>query len=212
METYEQNARIEMRMWQQDMLARPSMMSSITNGIQQRVNHLIPEKVHQIVTEAIKNMIKAVLLGSEFTTAGLLTAASLEERERLVGEKIIFYRNAGVVSGAGTGAGGFLLGLADFPILLSLKMKFLFDTATLYGFNISDYRERLFTLYIFQLAFSSPERRAIVYRLVSDWDHHVSELPKDLNLFDWRTLQQQYRDYIDLAKTAMNAYRMRLLR
>ena len=116
-------------------------------------------------------------------------------------------------------------------------MKFLFDTATLYGFNVSDYRERLYTLYIFQLAFSSPERRIEVYRMISDWDRHVNELPKDLNLLDWRTFQQQYRDYIDLAKmlqlvpgigaavgayanyklidklakTAINAYRMRLL-
>ena len=193
MKTYEQYALEELKIWQQDMLARPSVMNGITSGIQKRVNHLIPEKVHHIITEAIKNMIKAVLLGSEFTTDIPLTAVSLEERERLVGEKINFYRRAGVVSGAGTGAGGLLLGLADFPILLSLKMKFLFDTATLYGFNVSDYRERLYTLYIFQLAFSSQERRAEVYRLVMDWDHHVNSLPKDLNLFDWRTLQQQYR-------------------
>jgi len=237
MNTYEQHARDEMKIWQQSTFAGPSVWSGVTTGLQKRVNHLIPEKVHQIVTESIKNMIKAVLMGSEFTTDCVLTNASLEERERLVGEKINFYKRAGVVSGAGTGAGGLLLGLADFPILLSLKMKFLFDTATLYGFNVSDYRERLYTLYIFQLAFSSPDRRREVYCLISDWDRHVSELPRDLNLLDWRTLQQQYRDYIDLAKmlqlvpgigavvgayanyklidklakTAMNAYRMRLL-
>jgi hypothetical protein len=69
-----------------------------------------------------------------------------------------------------------------------------------------------------------------------DWDKKVHLLPKDINEFDWRTFQQEYRDYIDLAKmaqlvpvigapvgaivnykllkklglTAMNAYRMRL--
>jgi hypothetical protein len=40
-------------------------------------------------------------------------------------EKLNFYKKAAAASGAGTGAGGILLGLADFPLLLSLKMKFL---------------------------------------------------------------------------------------
>jgi hypothetical protein len=70
-----------------------------------------------------------------------------------------------------------------------------------------------------------------------DWDLKSAELPADIHEFDWRTFQQEYRDYIDLAKmaqlvpiigapvgvvanyqlikklgiTAMNAYRMRLL-
>ena len=44
--------------------------------------------------------------------------------------------------GAGT-AGGILLGLADFPLLLGIKIKFLFDAATLYGFDTSDKEERL---------------------------------------------------------------------
>ena len=45
--------------------------------------------------------------------------------------------------GAGTGAGGILLGLADFPLLLGIKIKFLFDAATLYGFDTSNKEERL---------------------------------------------------------------------
>ncbi len=55
--------------------------------------------------------------------------------------------------GAGTGAGGILLGLADFPLLLTIKIKFLFDAATLYGFDTSKQEERLFILHVFQLAF-----------------------------------------------------------
>jgi hypothetical protein len=113
----------------------------------------------------------------------------------------------------------------------------LFEIAALYGFPVSDYRERVFILYVFQLAFSSQERRQTVYRHVSDWAEHSRQLPDDINQFDWQTFQQEYRDYIDLAKmaqlipgigaavgivvnyrlvnqlgrTAMNAYRMRLL-
>jgi hypothetical protein len=70
-----------------------------------------------------------------------------------------------------------------------------------------------------------------------DWDEKSKNLPADINEFDWRNFQQEYRDYIDLAKmaqlipvigapvgivvnnnlvkklgnTAMNAYRMRLI-
>ena len=35
-----------------------------------------------------------------------------------------------------------------------------------------------------------------------DWDKKVINLPEDINQFDWRTFQQEYRDYIDLAKMA----------
>ena len=69
-----------------------------------------------------------------------------------------------------------------------------------------------------------------------NWKEKAQHLPADINEFDWRNFQQEYRDYIDLAKmaqlipvigaavglvvnyrllkklgkTAMNAYRMRL--
>jgi hypothetical protein len=116
-------------------------------------------------------------------------------------------------------------------------MKMLFEIASLYGFPVGDYRERVYMLYVFQLAFSSQERRQIVYQHVANWEEHSRQLPDDINQFDWLTFQQEYRDYIDLAKmaqlipgigaavgvvvnyrlvsqlgrTAMNAYRMRLL-
>jgi len=70
-----------------------------------------------------------------------------------------------------------------------------------------------------------------------DWETKCNSLPGDINDFDWRNFQQEYRDYIDLAKmaqllpvigapvgvivnnrlikklgvTATNAYRMRLI-
>jgi hypothetical protein len=71
---------------------------------------------------------------------------------------------------------------------------------------------------------------------MADWSNYVNTLPMDINDFDWRTFQQEYRDYIDLAKlmqlvpgigavvgaianyqlmdklgeTAMNSYRLRI--
>ena len=55
--------------------------------------------------------------------------------------------------GAGTGAGGILLGLADFPLLLTIKIKFLFDAATLYGFDTSKQEERLLSFMFSNLPF-----------------------------------------------------------
>jgi hypothetical protein len=172
----------------------------MTKEVQRKTNSLMPEKAHRIITEAVKNMAKAVLVGSEYITRQSLAGASLEERERQVVEKLDFYRKAAVVEGAGTGAGGFLLGLADFPLLLSLEMKFLFDVAALYGYDVRDYRERLYILYVFQLAFSSRTRQVELFYQMENWENYVHSLPMDVNDFDWRTFQQEYRDYIDLAK------------
>ena len=59
----------------------------------------------------------------------------------------------GCREGAGTGAGGILLGLADFPLLLTIKIKFLFDVATLYGFDTSNKEERLLSFTFSSLPF-----------------------------------------------------------
>ena len=238
MNNYTEQAIDEVKLWQKKMLKKPSFTSKVTKGLQNKVNNLIPDKANIVITGAIKNTVKVVLLGSEFTTKLPLMNVSLEKRERLVKEKLNSYRKAAVVSGASTGAGGLLLGLADFPILLSIKIKFLFEVSSLYGFNAANYKERLYILYIFQLAFSSPERRSRVYLEIADWENHARRLPEDVNSFDWRTFQQEYRDYIDLAKmlqlvpgigavvgayanyqlldklgeTAMNTYRMRIFK
>lgn len=236
MSIYEDKALKEMLEWQKEMTKKPGITSGLTKGVQDKINSIIPEKAHEIITEAIKGMIKAVLVGSEYTAAVPVKNGTLESRENLVREKVDFYKKAAAISGAGTGAGGIFLGLADFPILLSLKMKFLFDVASFYGFDAKNYKERLYMLYVFQLAFSSQERRNEIFRLAKDWENYSKTLPISEDTFDWRKFQQEYRDYIDVAKllqlvpgigaavgayanyklveqlgeTAMNAYRMRV--
>lgn len=237
MNSYELNALQELKIWQQKMLKNPSMANLLSKGIQNKVNTLIPEKAHKVVTETIKGMVKAVLFGSELTTGIPMFNTSLKEREKRVNERITFYKRTASVSGAWTGSGGVFLGMADFPILLSLKLKFLFEAASIYGFDVTNYKERLYILYIFQLAFSSQQRTRETYQQILEWEKFSDALPQDINSFDWRTFQQEYRDYIDLAKmlqlvpvigavvgavanyrlmdklgdTAMNAYRLRLI-
>ncbi|MBE7175478.1 MAG: EcsC family protein [Mucilaginibacter polytrichastri] len=237
MDAYHEKAKKELLNWQKRMQKRPSITGKITHGLQVKINSYIPEKVHQAITAAVKNMIRAVLFGAKFTTPKPLKTGSLPLREARIRSKIDSYRKTGAAEGGITGAGGFLMSLADFPILIGIKMKMLFEIAALYGFNTKDYRERIYLLLIFQLAFSSQQRRNEVYKQIADWENQSLLLPEDLNQLDWRSLQQEYRDYIDIAKlaqllpvigaavgavanyqlvgqlgsTAMQAYRMRLL-
>jgi hypothetical protein len=236
MNQYDRIIYSELVLWQKAMLRNPSPLNRLSKKIQTRINKWIPEKIHVAITAALKQMIRAVLFGAAHTTAKPLMENSLEIREAAVLQKIKVYKNTAAVEGGITGAGGLLLGLADFPALIGIKIKLLFDIASLYGFDIKDYRERVYLLHIFELAFSSDEHRKKIYLEMTDWDKKSEKLPKDLNQFDWRNFQQEYRDYIDLAKmaqlvpvigapvgiivnyrlirklgfTAMNAYRMRL--
>ncbi len=234
--SYEQMAYRELKAWQKQMMQNPSLLDKLSKKMQTKLNSFIPEKIHLVVTTTIKQMTRGVLFGAGYTTKPPALIHSLAETEEQVLQLITAYKRTASVEGGITGAGGILLGLADFPILITLKLKMLFDIATLYGFDVKDYKERLYLLHIFGLAFSSQQHRRQLYEHTQDWDLKKEKLPNDIHQFDWRGFQQEYRDYIDLAKmaqlipgigavvglvvnyklikklghTAMNAYRMRL--
>ncbi|WP_443943998.1 EcsC family protein [Pedobacter sp. AW1-32] len=200
--TYQEKTKSELDFWIFKLLKKPSFASKATDKIQKKINSYIPDKIHNAITVAIKQMVKAVLFGSKYTTALPANNLSLLHTEALVKQKIEAYKKTGAAEGGITGAGGFLMSLADFPILLGIKMKLLFDIAALYGYDVKDYRERLFILNIFQLAFSSKEESQKVFHKIQNWDQQAHALPNNVDDFDWLTFQQQYRDYIDLAKLA----------
>jgi len=202
MTAYERNALLELEQWRSEMLREPGLWNQATQAIQRRVNSYIPEKVHAAVTTAIRQMTQAVISGANFTAAAPLESGDLETREQLVTGRIDFYRRTAAIEGGVTGAGGLFLGLADFPLLIAIKLKLLSEIAGLYGHSGDDYRERVYLLLIFQLAFSGDQHRRDVCLRISDWAHERELLPPTLDTFDWRTFQQQYRDYIDLAKLA----------
>lgn len=235
MNEYELKVLDELEEWKNRIARRSGMMNRISKKAQGKINEWIPEKVHEIMTDSIKTMVRATLFGSQMTTTKHQAAGlSLAERDEIVRKKISAYQKTAVVEGAGTGAGGILLGLADFPLLLSIKMKLLFECAAVYGFNTNEYEERLFILHVFQLAFSSDEIRRKTLDDIENWESRK----KTLTEMDWRKFQQEYRDYIDLAKmlqmvpgigafvgayannnllkhlgeTAMNSYRLRIVK
>ncbi|MEZ0538850.1 EcsC family protein [Fibrella arboris] len=200
MTPYEQTAQQEVARWSEKMRRKPSLTNRLAKSWQTRINRLIPNRVHAVITGAIKHMTRAVLVGSEFTAPTPVANRLLDERESAVYNRIAWYKRVGAAEGGLTGAAGFLVGLTDFPLLLSLKMKMLYDIAALYGYDVSDYRERLYMLHIFQLAFSSQSRRQELFAQMEQWATYAQTLPEDIHQFDWLTFQQEYRDYIDLAK------------
>ncbi|PZX60407.1 EcsC family protein [Algoriphagus ratkowskyi] len=202
MESYLHYAHAELALWQYQLKKKPSLGGRITNGVQSKINSWIPDKVHKAITMAVENMVKAVITGSSWIVPKPDVSLSFKEREIKVRSRIKWYRNTASAEGAVTGAGGILLGFADFPAFLTIKMKMLFDIAALYGFDTKDYHERLFLMYVFQLSFSSQQRRNDLIGLIENWEEYKETLPKDLNEFDWKTFQLDYRDYIDLAKLA----------
>ncbi|HEX2561097.1 EcsC family protein [Phenylobacterium sp.] len=197
---YEHWAQGEVARWREKMLAPPSRWNRATRGVQQKITRAIPEKVHQAVTAVMEKMTRGILVGADFTTAEPLEGLSLEARDRRAAEFIKNYRTTAAVEGGVTGAGGFLMAAADFPILIGIKIKLLFDLAAIYGHAGEVFAERVFILRLFELAFSSPDHRADVFRMIEAWD--PATCPPSFEGFDWRKFQQEYRDYIDLAKLA----------
>lgn len=233
MTTYEERVLKEAIRWEKKLHKRSSVLNRSSKKVQIKINQKIPEKVHNVVTESIKKMIEAALFGSDYIyKIEVNDNWSLEEREDKINQRLRYYRRTAAIEGAGTGAGGILLGLADFPLLLSIKMKFLFDVGQIYGFDVKTYEERMYLLHVFLLAFSSDNKRKEVAERIRSWETS-SDNYQDI---EWKTLQLEYRDTIDFVKmlqlipgfgaligayantkllnqlgeTAMNAYRLRI--
>ena len=200
MEDYNYTKLKESEIWKEKIRKKPSLLNKASKGVQNKFNSILPDNYHNIVTSAIKNMTKVVLFGSKYTTKKPLIELTLKERDDLALDKIKTYKNTAMIEGAGTGAGGILIGLTDLPLLLSIKIKLLYELASIYGFNVKDYRERMYILSIFQLAFSSQAHVNKIFAKIENWDEYKNTLSDDINDLDWRSFQQEYRDYIDLAK------------
>ncbi|WP_175988244.1 EcsC family protein [Bacillus sp. Marseille-Q1617] len=189
--------REELESWKRKFNKKSSVIQRVSKQAQKKVNQFIPEKAHQLITESIKRMVEITLKGSEWLKLSNVEALpSLQEREKRMKERLEFHRKAAVIEGAGTGAGGIFLGLADFPLLLSIKMKFLSECSIIHGCDVRRYEERLFLLYVFQLAFSSDEHKQGTLRVIENWNEEKEKLKQ----LDWRSFQQEYRDYIDFVK------------
>jgi uncharacterized protein (DUF697 family) len=205
-QTYKDHVRVDLDRWVRRLLKRPGLLERTSKVLQTKINDkIIPEKVHSVITATVKGLVKSVVFGLDYIPKSPpLDRVPLQGRDQEAEILLLKYRRIAAAEGAGTGAGGFTLAIADFPALIAIKMKFLFELAHIYGFSTKDYRERLFLLYIFQLAFSSQEKRLELYKVILNWEKNMGSWPAEEGYFqqiDWEQFQREYRDAIDFRKT-----------
>jgi hypothetical protein len=197
----ETTVRAEVAAWRAGVLKPPGLWDRATRGTQERINKVIPERVHAVITAGVEAMTKGILFGSDLLKARPRPEDSLAARERRARAAIKVYRNTAGVEGGVAGAGGFVLAAADFPALMAIKVRMLGDIVAAYGWGGGSVRERLFVLHIFHLAFASAKRRPEALTELERWIAGIDQ-PEGIADYDWRKFQIEYRDYIDLAKMA----------
>jgi hypothetical protein len=201
----ETTVRAEVEAWRAKVLKRPGLWDRATRGTQERINRIVPERVHAVITAGVEAMTKGILFGSDLIQTRPRAEGSLAARELRARAMIKVYRNTAGVEGGVAGAGGFVLAAADFPALMAIKVRMLGDVVGAYGWggdpNGDSGRERLFVLHIFHLAFASAKRRPEALAELERWIDGVDQ-PQAIADYDWRGFQIEYRDYIDLVKMA----------
>lgn len=101
-------------------------LEKTSKSISQRVNQLIPPKMHQIITTTIRTIVRTALFGAEYTPKRpVQRGIKLETADQEANQLFRLYQKIAVAEGAGTGAGGLVLNAVDFPAFIAIKMKFL---------------------------------------------------------------------------------------
>ncbi|KOP68137.1 ecsC [Bacillus sp. FJAT-18019] len=201
---YEQEIQKEIADWEQTLFKPPGWLEKTSKSIGSRINHWIPPKVHSIITTTIRSIVRTALFGAEYTPSRpVQKRLQLESADQEAKELFALYQKIAVAEGAGTGAGGIMLSMVDFPALIAIKMKFLFEMAHVYGYDTKHFSERVFILKVFQMTFSGPENRARLLDSIKRWHnekeqwHSEAEYSKNM---DWETFQIEYRDAMDFRK------------
>lgn len=201
---YEHKVQRELFEWEHKMFKPPGWLEKTSKTMSSKINHMIPAKVHDIITATIRSIVKTALFGAEYTPKRTIQAAPvLEFCDQDAREVFAIYQKIAVAEGAGTGAGGIMLSAVDFPALIAIKMKFLFELAHVYGYNTKDFSERIFILTVFQMTYSGHENRAKLLELVKNWHIEKQKWSSEVHhtrTMDWETFQIEYRDSMDFRK------------
>lgn len=201
---YEMQVMEQLKKWERELLKPPGLMEKTSKLMQNRVNDMLPQKVHDTITATVKGIVQSTLFSLDYLPKNEpLLGASLSESDAKSEQLLAFYKKLAAAEGAGTGAGGIFLALADFPILIGIKLKFLFELSHAYGFSARNMEERLFILNVFQLAFSGQTKKKALLNKIKNWEHQASlfrETGSYAEQLDWQQLQQEYRDTIDFRK------------
>jgi hypothetical protein len=201
---YEDKVRLELEKWEASLSRPPGLFENVSNQISGKINSLLPAKVHHLITATVKAIVRTALFGAEYTPKrAVQSSLSLEEADEQAQKLVSLYQKIASAEGAGTGAGGFLLGAVDFPALIVIKMKMLFELAHVYGYSTKVFSERIFILTLFQLTYCDHRKRVNILSRIKDWNREKLKWPSDSEYYkqlDWDSFQKEYRDAIDFRK------------
>lgn len=205
---YEDKVRRELLQWEKSLLGGSWFAEKWSRQIQQRIDRLIPEQVHQSLAKGMEMTVKSVLSGIDllaFSEEKLLESSSkvLIEKDFAANRLIARYKKIAAAEGAGTGFGGIVLAAVDYPALLAIKLKFLSEMAQNYGFDLRELPERVFCLRVFQLAYSTDSTRQHIFQQIKNWNENPSLLATNVSLeefISWREFYAEYKEGIEFKK------------
>ncbi len=195
-DSYERKVMQDLAIWEKKLLAKPSRMERMSKNAQNFISAKLPKKIKDAFRLSVKGMVEGVLAGSSYVPKKEYGHDTLAEMDEAAERTLEAYRRTAVVEGAGTGFGGGVIALADFPLLLSIKVNYLYALSRIYGYNPKELSERIFILLVFQLAFSSVEKKKELLPIILNWEKEKEQYQN----IDWDSFQQEYRDAIDFVK------------
>ncbi len=191
---------VDLQDWLKTEMKNANIFDRAADRIQKVFQNIVPSQINSAITKGMEGFTRVVMSGSGIMLPKAETDIAIEESGVRAEKSIQNYVHMGMLSGAGTSAGGILTGLLDLPLLMSFKIKLIFEIGSHYGYDMKDPRERYFALLIFREAFSSPVRKKEHLQALIAFESIKEKLEEPLEKIDWKGFQQEYRDYIDLAK------------
>lgn len=189
-----------LQLWLKNEQKKPAGFHKLTDRFQKYVQSLVPSQIQDAITKGMEGFTRVIMTGSGIMLPQVEKDLPLASIELMAQKSIENYVHLGMISGAGTSAGGILTGLLDLPFLMSFKIKMIFEIGSLFGHDLKDPKERYFALLIFREAFSNPILKKSHLQDLIEFEAHLETLKNPLEQIDWQGFQQEYRDYIDLAK------------
>lgn len=205
MDIYEENVLQQIKRYERKI----EMFTPIENWskqMQQKVDSYIPKKVHESIAVALEKAVKSFLSGIEIHAPKQGQQENIHNhiKDTLSHAKqcVQDYMKIATIEGAGTGFGGFIASGIDFPALISIKLKMLQDLLALYGYSLSQFHERLYTIKIMQLEFSGKKQKIVIWQELKSWSSFQTE-DQDApswGTFNWEQFYMEYKQSIELIK------------
>jgi uncharacterized protein (DUF697 family) len=201
---YEDIVREDIALWENGLYRAPGFLEKASKKVGDKINSYMPDKVQNTITATVKAIVRTTLFGAEYTPKREVQhALTLKQADDQAREVISLYQKIATAEGAGTGAGGILFSAVDFPALIAIKMKLLFELAHVYGYSIKTFSERIFILTLFQLTYSEMNKRRVILNTIHNWKSEKQQWASDIEYYknmDWESFQREYRDAIDFRK------------